>query len=131
MRANSWLSITHAEGNATYEGRPGILESGAAEGVRDGAVMGGILGAITGAILLGPLGLAAIGGAVALGVVYGSVAGALGGSAGPDRGLEQLAEALSTGKIRLIVESPSLLLRDGADAAMLEHYCHVEHKPFF
>ncbi len=113
------------------EGRLGILESGAAEGVREGAAMGGILGAITGAILLGPLGLAAIGGAAALGVVYGAVAGALGGSAGPDRGLEQLAEELKTGKILLTVESPSLLFRDGADAAMLEHGGHVEHKPFF
>lgn len=113
------------------EGRLGILETGAAQGVRDGAAMGGILGAITGAILMGPLGLAAIGGAAAVGVLYGAVAGALGGSAGPDRALEALAAELKTGKILVTVEAPSLLLREQADAAMLASGGRVEHKPLF
>jgi hypothetical protein len=52
------------------------------------------------------------------------------GSAGPDRTLERLSKELAGGKALLIVEAPSLMARDKADAAMRSCGGHVEHKPF-
>ena len=108
------------------EGRLSMAETDAAEGFREGAAIGAVFGATAGAMVAGPLGLVP---GAALGAGYGSVAGVIAGSAGPDRTLERLSKELAAGKVLLVVEAPSLMGRDKADAVMRSYGGHVEHRP--
>ncbi len=111
-------------------GQLGILETNAAEGMREGAAIGSLGGALLAGLLFGPAGLVAIGATAAMGALYGGLAGALGGSGAPDRRLEKLSKQLGGGKVLLVVEAPNLECRDQADEAAAAHGGEVHHKPY-